>query len=62
MAHCQDCRFYVPHRNSHTASTGVQGHCIQPRVKIRQPDAPACLYFAPHPTVSDHKQARESGR
>lgn len=45
MSTCKECQYFVMHAKKTATKTKVFGHCTIPRIKIRNPDAPACLRF-----------------
>lgn len=59
---CHDCRYYIIRSARSAQKTGVSGHCIMPRVKIRRADAPACLRFVQRESnLSEFEKSKEPG-
>lgn len=46
--HCQDCKYFVQHyvKSGRGFTTTYYGHCGNPRLRDKKPDAPACHRFA----------------
>ena len=44
---CQDCKYFVQHyvKSGRGFTTTYYGHCGNPRLRDKKPDAPACHRF-----------------
>ena len=62
MFTCKQCQYFVMRPKHIAQKTKVFGHCTMPRIKIRDPDAPACLRFQEKNTKKAiKKQLKMSG-